>query len=147
MSGERSKQNRKQRLPSKLSHFAVPLFHALGHFWDSLFFFTSRICSKIPSRQFRRSSGVEASWSYPQFLRQLINAFARPHPLHGHSLKFPGVSLPLHGTSFPGNCAQYCVSLQAFTPMGQRDNQSVFRPFRSTFRRWYGSPFSRGNSR
>src|SRR6516225_1103346 len=119
MSGERSKQNRKQRLPSKLSHFAVPLFHALGLFWDSLFFFTSRICSKIPSRQFRRSSGVEASWSYPQFLRQLINAFARPHPLHGHSLKFPGVSLPLHGTSFPGNCAQYCVSLQGFTPRSQ----------------------------
>ncbi len=59
---------------------------------------------------------VEAPRSYPQFSRQLTNVFARPHPLHGHSLKFPGVSLSLHSASFPRNCAQSCVSLQGFTP-------------------------------
>ena len=60
---------------------------------------------------------VRREASGPQFSRQLINAFARPHPLHGHSLKFPGVSLSLHGASVPGNCAQFCVSLQGFTPL------------------------------
>src|SRR5207245_350996 len=39
---------------------------------------------------------VEAPRSYPQFSRQLTDVFARSHPLHGHSLKFPGVSLSLH---------------------------------------------------
>ena len=83
----------------------------------------ARTCRFLPwLKRFEfRAPLVEASWSYPQFSRQLTNVFARPHPLHGHSLKFPGVSLPLHGTSFPGNCAQSCVSLQGVTPGWQLD--------------------------
>src|ERR1700747_3313616 len=79
----------------------------------------TRACRFLPwLKHFEfRAPLVEASWSYPQFSRQLINAFARPHPLHGHSLKFPGVSLSFHSASFPGNCAQSCVSLQGFSPL------------------------------
>src|SRR5262249_10320788 len=43
-----------------------------------------------------RAPLVEAPWSYPKFSRQLTNVLACPHPLHGLSLKFPGVSLSLH---------------------------------------------------
>ena len=85
----------------------------------------TRTCRFLPwLKRFEfRTPLVEASWSYPQFSRQLINAFARPHPLHGHSLKFPGVSLSFHGASFPGNCAQYCVSLQGFTPRSENGDR------------------------
>jgi len=48
---------------------------------------------------------------------KLADIPAGPHPLNGHPLKFPGVSFSLHGGSFPGNCAQFCVSVQGFTPV------------------------------
>jgi hypothetical protein len=38
------------------------------------------------------------------------------HTRDGYPLKFPGISLSLHCGSFPGNCAQSCVSVQGFTP-------------------------------
>src|SRR3979490_1847719 len=37
---------------------------------------------------------VEASSGYPEFLGQLIDAFTTLHPLYGHALKLPGISLP-----------------------------------------------------
>src|ERR1700687_5197395 len=59
---------------------------------------------------------VEALRSYPQFSRSLTDVFASSHPLDRPPLKFPGVSLSLLCASFSGNCAQFCVSLQGFTP-------------------------------
>src|SRR6516225_7946092 len=59
---------------------------------------------------------VEASSGHPQLLRQFTDIIAALHALYSHPLKFPGVSLPLHPVSSPGNCAQFCVSLQGFTP-------------------------------
>src|SRR5215831_2630236 len=78
----------------------------------------ARTCSFVPRlKRFDLCTPlVEAPWSDPQFSCQLTNVFARPHPLHGHTLKSPGVSLSLHDASFPGNCAQFCVSLHGFTP-------------------------------
>ena len=42
------------------------------------------------------------------------------HPANSRWWRLPGCySIPqgtLHGTSFPGNCAQFCVSLQGLTP-------------------------------
>src|SRR6266853_5815622 len=41
---------------------------------------------------------VEASSGHPEFLGQLIDALTALHPLYGHALKLPGISLPsLHG--------------------------------------------------
>src|ERR1035438_576059 len=37
---------------------------------------------------------VEASSGHPEFLGQLIDTLADPHPLYGCSLKLPGISLP-----------------------------------------------------
>src|SRR5229473_2086586 len=36
---------------------------------------------------------VEASSGYPELLGQLIDAFTALHPLYGHALKLPGISL------------------------------------------------------
>src|SRR5258708_3941785 len=36
---------------------------------------------------------VEASSGNPEFLGQLIDAFTALHPLYGHALKLPGISL------------------------------------------------------
>src|SRR5438132_10266227 len=41
---------------------------------------------------------VEASSGYPELLGQLIDAFTPLHPLYGHALKLPGISL----SSLPG---------------------------------------------
>src|SRR6266404_8275643 len=36
---------------------------------------------------------VEASSGHPELLGQLIDAFTALHPLYGHALKLPGISL------------------------------------------------------
>jgi len=136
---------------------------------------TSRICSKIPSRQFRRSSGVEPRLlqgtsekihfqsllgqkllqamdflavsrgvcagreascpgsTISSFLRHLYKHLVVPRVLalaHRHLRKSPsvrqpfaeisGVSLSLHLCFLSGDCAQFCVPLQGFTPVGLR---------------------------
>src|SRR5579884_49141 len=59
---------------------------------------------------------VQALPGHPQLLRQRRHVGAVSHLFNCHPLKFPGVSFPLPWASFSGNCVQFCVSLQGFTP-------------------------------
>src|SRR5213080_4241617 len=72
---------------------------------------------------------VEAPRSYPPFSRQLTDVFARSHPLHGHSLKFPGVSLSLHRRFLSRKlCPILCATSRVHsTLLGPTTVRSAFR--------------------
>ena len=55
-----------------------------------------------------RAPLIEISSSYNQF----PNVVAGPQTFNRHALKFPGVSLPVHRTTLPGNCAHSCVQFK-----------------------------------
>src|ERR1700686_4805294 len=61
---------------------------------------------------------VEASSSHPELLGQLIDAFTALHPLYGHALKLPGISLSsLHcGFLSPESVPIASVPIQGVIP-------------------------------
>jgi len=71
-----------------------------------------------------RAPLVQTAPGHPQIFGQLPNVVTGPHPFDGHPLKFSGIWFPLHGASFPGNCAQFCVSVQGFTPFRHKPARS-----------------------
>src|SRR6266446_2185057 len=71
---------------------------------------------------------VEASSGYPELLGQLIDAFTALHPLYGHAVKLPGISLSSLHCCFlsrgvcPSRVCQFKGSFHAKNPSGHHKN-------------------------